>query len=124
MGGPSHEHANGQSLLGSFDSVPPRLLAYSPPCLSQEHGIAFVENRGQWDGAFSHRARFWPMTVFVQERGWTFTLVEQDRGVAVRMNFGGRAGPATLIPRERLPGRHNYFLGNVNRPGIPGGSIP
>ncbi len=33
------------------------------------------------------------------------------RGVAVRMTFAGASTP-TLVAEERLPGRHNYFLGN------------
>src|SRR6187402_1180161 len=37
----------------------------------------FVENRGQWDGDFLYRTRLGAMTVFVEKRGWTFTLVDR-----------------------------------------------
>ncbi len=63
------------------------------------------------------------MTVFLEQKGWTFTLVERTaekekdrdnasaRGVAVRMTFAGASTPA-LVAEDQLPGRHNYFLGN------------
>ncbi|HEX5054534.1 MAG TPA: hypothetical protein VFZ65_22340 [Planctomycetota bacterium] len=88
--------------------------------------IAFVPNLGQWEGAASYVTRVGPMTVFLEERGWTFTLVEKAkmaetkqranedasaRGVAVRMKFVGAAVPR-LVAEDRLPGCHNYFLGN------------
>lgn len=87
--------------------------------------VAFVPNLGQWQ----HRARFvtrmGPMTVFLEEKGWTFTLAERTaakgkdsandnasaRGVAVRMTFAGARAPE-LVAEDQLPGRHNYFLGN------------
>ena len=60
------------------------------------------------------------MTVFLEEKGWSFTLVERTaerreeataRGVAVRMTFTGASEPA-LVVEDSLPGRHHYFLGN------------
>ncbi len=81
--------------------------------------VAFVPNVGQWESAARYVARVGAMTVFLEEKGWTFTLVERAaeketataRGVAVRMTFSG-ASESTLVAEERLPGRHNYFLGN------------
>ena len=93
----------------------------------------FVPNLGQWEHRAAYVARFGAMTVFFEENGWTFTLVEligevekalepevraareperlPARGVAVRMTFEG-AGAAELVPQQRLPGLHHYFLGN------------
>jgi len=96
--------------------------------------VAFVPNVGQWGHHASYVAKFGAMTVFLQDQGWTFTLVERrrgepdarvgpkafpmrepnpapGRGVAVRMSFVGAKTPE-LIAEQRLPGRHNYFLGN------------
>jgi len=95
--------------------------------------VAFIENQGQWEGEFSYLAKFGPMAVFLEDRGWAFTLTEckgkvrdpgdplaerrvpesaPGRGVAVRMRFGNGADAATPIPEQRLSGVHNYFLGN------------
>ncbi len=91
--------------------------------------VAFVPNVGQWENTARYVARIGAMTVFIEEKGWTFTLVERTaakemgkekepanepapaRGVAVRMTFAGARAPE-LIAEEQLPGRHNYFLGN------------
>ena len=91
--------------------------------------VAFVPNLGQWDHAARYVARVGAMTVFLEEKGWTFTLVERTagkesrrekpatpetaptRGVAVRMTFAGASKPV-LAAEDRLPGRHHYFLGN------------
>jgi hypothetical protein len=84
--------------------------------------VAFVPNLGQWEHPARFVARIGAMTMFLEQKGWTFTLVErtaekekQDenatRGVAVRMTFAGASTPQ-LVAEERLPGRHNYFLGN------------
>jgi hypothetical protein len=93
-----------------------RLLARLP--------IAFVPNVGQWEHPACFVARIGGKTVFLEQRGWTFTLVERTaekqkekgdnvaaRGVAVRMTFAGASTPE-LAAEDRLPGRHNYFLGN------------
>jgi len=95
--------------------------------------LAFIENQGQWAGGFSHLARFGPMSVFLEDRGWSFTLTElgetrrgfeeqaaqhgetgweSSRGVAVRMRFSNGADAVTPVPEQRLPGAHNYFLGD------------
>lgn len=99
--------------------------------------VAFVPNMGQWEHDASYVARFGAMTVFLQDNGWTFTLIErghgatesmrpmgarahggrepkpmQGRGVAVRMSFVGASSPE-LAAQHQLPGRHNYFLGNT-----------
>ncbi len=83
--------------------------------------VAFAPNLGQWEHPACYVARFGAMTLFLEERGWTFTVTEPVaetgrgnavlRGVAVRMTFTS-AGKATLVPEIRLPGCHNYFLGN------------
>ncbi len=82
--------------------------------------VAFVPNLGQWTHAARYVARVGAMNVFLEEKGWTFTLTERPaanqeesataRGVAVRMTFAGASAP-TLIAEVQLPGRHNYFLG-------------
>ena len=86
---------------------------------------AFVPNLGQWERAARYVARFGAMTVFLEQKWWTFTLVQQTteketrsttesaatRGVAVRMTITGASEP-TLVAEDQLPGRHNYFLGN------------
>ncbi len=97
--------------------------------------VAFVPNLGQWEHQATYVARVGAMTVFLQDKGWTFTLAErqgqtesvppmrpraradrepepvQGRGVAVRMTFAGASEPK-LSAEHQLPGRHNYFLGN------------
>jgi hypothetical protein len=81
--------------------------------------VAFVPNLGQWEHSARFVARIGAMTMFLDQKGWTFTLVEQSaekenasaRGVAVRMTFAGTSAPE-LVAEDRLPGRHNYFLGN------------
>jgi len=95
--------------------------------------VVFVENQGQWEGAFSYRARFGPMAVFLEGRGWAFTLteykektrdagdpsadrevreLESGRGLAMRMRFVNGAGASIPVPEQRLPGVHHYFLGD------------
>src|SRR5262245_51263967 len=76
----------------------------------------FVENRGQWDGDFVYKVQTGPMAVFLDQGGWSFTLVDgakgaNGRGVAVAMRFvnGGRA--EQIEPEQRSPGVHHYFLG-------------
>ena len=78
---------------------------------------AFVENRGQWDSPARYVARIGPLTAFLEDQGWTFTLEKKtkddsSRGVAVRMRFEGSAGPPRLEGEAKLPGYNNYFLGN------------
>jgi len=90
--------------------------------------VVFVPNVGQWQHPARYVARVGAMTVFLEDKGWTFTLVERTRGkgketsenvaedafargVAVRLTFAG-AGAAELVAEGQLPGRHNYFLGN------------
>ena len=79
--------------------------------------VAFVPNEGQWEHPARYVARLGPMTVFVEELGWTFTLEDRDEdagqtgGVAVRMVFEG-AKASELVAEERQPGHHNYFLGS------------
>jgi hypothetical protein len=72
---------------------------------------AFVENRGQWDGDFAYRALVGAMTVYVRPSGWTFVVAQaRTRGVAVSMEWSGLA--RELVPQDRLPGVHHYFLGS------------
>ena len=85
--------------------------------------VAFVPNLGQWQHPARYVARVGAMTVFLEQKGWTFTLMERTaekenvnesssaRGVAVRMTFAGADAPE-LVAEDRLPRRHNYFLGN------------
>ena len=89
--------------------------------------VAFVPNLGQWEHAARYVARVGAMTVFLEQQGWSFTVVERKssklwgrgdgadekpaRGVAVRMTFAHAMQPE-LIAEQRLPGVHNYFLGN------------
>src|SRR5262245_36761133 len=74
--------------------------------------VAFVPNLGQWEHAARYVARVGAMTVFLEQDGWSFTLVERtarkrserrDRvdsvdekpahGVAVRMTFAHAMPP-------------------------------
>src|SRR5262245_1723730 len=121
------EHASGkQSVMPQVNAEGTKLLARQP--------VAFVPNLGQWDHSANYVARFGPMAVFLQDKGWTFTLAErrhgetagvppigarararhhrkpaQGRGVAVRMSFVGANAPK-VVAEHPLPGRHNYFL--------------
>ena len=80
--------------------------------------VAYVPNLGQWEHDARYVARLGATTVFLQDNGWTVTLVERTpsptrvagereaeatgenaaaRGVAVRMTFSGADGhPAGL----------------------------
>jgi hypothetical protein len=97
----------------------------------------FVPNLGQWD----HPARFvhcaGTASLFLEDRGWVLDLRRPDvempdpsdrsvdpagrsrhwrpqsaGGVAVRMSFVGSNSRPKLIGEEKLPGHHNYFLGD------------
>ncbi len=104
--------------------------------------ISFVANLGQWDRRATFAARMGPLTAYLEDRGWTFTLVQPVsqgdpdtsgravrhqappalRGVAVRMRFSGGSERPTQEPEQRLPGCHSYFLGNDParwRTGVP-----
>ena len=112
------------------DTAPPRpvvapLLAEAGERLSALPA-AFVPNFGQWEHRTRYVARIGAMTVFLEENGWTFTLVERTgknenaqqadgraareprpehgRGVAVRMTFAG-AGTAELSAAAAPVGR-------------------
>ncbi len=102
-----------------------RLLRRIPAC--------FVENRGQWSFPARYVSRMGPMTLFLEERGWRFTVLDptagsrplseacapdpeertpaRPHGVAVRMTFAG-AGVPEFVTEDRLPGHHNYLLGS------------
>lgn len=118
--------ASPQSTKPPTDADGAKLLARVP--------VAFVPNLGQWDASAHSTARFGAMTVFLHEKGWTFTLEERgtgrdegvlprhsglpadcdpkpSHGIAVRMSFLGADAPE-LACENRLPGHHNYFLGN------------
>jgi hypothetical protein len=114
--GPTRTCQKAAPLTVAHCAVP--TVAAATAALSRQP-VAFVPNLGQWDGEFSHKARTGAMTVFLQERGWTFTLVERGqrpepdafapgtpqpgptpeaaRGVAVCMHFEGGAGRAFAI---------------------------
>jgi hypothetical protein len=77
---------------------------------------AFVPNLGQWQQPARFVLRRGPVTVFLEDQGFTLDLAaardqERDRGVALRLSFVG-AHPALLVGERKLPGHHNYFLGN------------
>ena len=84
--------------------------------------VAFVPNLGQWEHTADYVAQFGPMNVFLEDNGWTFTLLdrtgseeeENARGVAVRMTFEGAEAPQ-LDPESRLSGVHHYFLGSDSK---------
>ena len=89
------------------------------------------------------------MTLFLEERGWLLNIVEppknkkgdprerfdpmramvdqgtkdeQVRGVALQMTFEGDAHAPQIVGEQKLPGHHNYFLGNDEsrwRTGVP-----
>ncbi len=127
----------------------PKTLTPRAARLLQGSASPFVPNLGQWrhQGRFIHRAG--PMTVFLEDRGWVLNLVErpartrqaqrrafamhrgmptddeveqQVRGVGLRMTFEGDAHVPEVLGEQRLPGHHNYFLGNDPsrwRTGVP-----
>lgn len=105
----------------------PTRTATLPSAPRRSNPVAFVPNLGQWDHPAAYVARFGGMTVFLEERGWSFSLVEHEpsddarmqqaaadepaaRGVGVRMTFVG-ARAAEWTPESRLPGVHHYFVG-------------
>ena len=131
---PSPVRENPPSFQPSKAAVTPNVPNAEGAKLLARQPVAFVPNLGQWDHAAHHVGRFGPMTVFLEDKGWTFTLVERDqattgsrmtppgsecreqkssasRGVAVRMSFVGASAPE-VASEQQLPGRNNYFLGN------------
>jgi hypothetical protein len=92
----------------------------------------FVPNLGQWNRAVNFVHRSGAMTLFLEDRGWVLDLVERPvepevkahempdhrdvdqkiRGTAVRMTFEGDGHLPTIVGEQKLPGHHNYFLGN------------
>ena len=70
-----------RSLAANHDAE--SLLASQP--------IAFVPNLGQWEQPARYVARLGAMTVFLQEKGWTFTLVERTAPNENAPEIGGRA---------------------------------
>jgi hypothetical protein len=105
-------------------------------CAAGAQGIpskwaGFVENRGQWSAGATHRATFGAVSVWLGGSGWTLAVEERSwagpgpskssvgeppgdvrvRGVNLRMRVDGSADVAPS-GHERLPSRHNWFLGN------------
>lgn len=110
-----------------------RVISPHHPAVPQD-GVAFVENRGQWDGRALFRADTGPMTTWLTARGWTFTVETDDRpepqpgdglhgtmpgwtlhGVAMRMTFENALAAAPPRGEQQLPGVRSYFLGNDPR---------
>ena len=104
----------------------------------------FVPNLGQWNNAARFVHRSGPMTLFLENRGWTVDLAERPasvetaphsahqpsdrdvelkfRGVALRMTFEGDAHIPEIVGEKMLEGHHNYFLGSDKsrwRTGVP-----
>ncbi|MHC4077218.1 MAG: DUF7948 domain-containing protein, partial [Planctomycetota bacterium] len=78
----------------------------------QRQAACFVPNLGQWEHPARYVAKFGAMTVFLEGKGWVFTLSEKERGAAVRMQFTTSDSDPLIEPEDHLAGVHNYFLGN------------
>ncbi|MHC4814012.1 MAG: DUF7948 domain-containing protein [Planctomycetota bacterium] len=78
----------------------------------QRQAACFVPNLGQWEHPARYVAKFGAMTVFLEGKGWVFTLSEKERGAAVRMQFTTSDSDPRIEPEDQLVGVHNYFLGN------------
>jgi hypothetical protein len=122
--------------LDSSSPVSPPLDMVSAAHLMNRQPGFFVPNLGQWDHAAKFVHRSGPMTLFLEDRGWVIDLVERpvepktkphpvhqampdDRAVdqkihcvALRMTFEGDACVSEIVGEKKLPGHHNYFLGN------------
>ncbi|MDP6928435.1 MAG: hypothetical protein QF412_01910, partial [Planctomycetota bacterium] len=129
MGAPRHE-AQSRSAVEDKARAQDLLTGLSSP---------FIPNMGQWDHAAKFVHRSGAMTVFLEERGWTLDLVERvsepknklrepglsdrqratrgkadeiSRAVALQMTFEGDANRPEMVGEQKMPGHHNYFLGN------------
>jgi hypothetical protein len=123
--------------LGSSPSVPPSLDAAGATRLMNRQPGFFIPNLGQWGHAARFVHRSGPMTLFLEDRGWVIDLVERPvetvnsphepdhysrpgdgkadqkiHGVALRMTFEGDACMPEIVGEKKMPGHHNYFLGN------------
>lgn len=82
----------------------------------------FVPNQGQWPDTAQFRARFGPVTVFLEDGGWTLSRSSSMHGdAAVRMRLVD-AAPVRLTGEGRRRGHHNYLLGSDParwRTGVP-----
>ena len=112
-------------------------LASAAPNVSPS--IFFVENAGQWDGAFRFRASLGSQDVFLTETGMTLNLMRRERpahsarnlpwdtdpggewerparprrvqGHVLRLNFQGANPCPALVGQAKLASYSNYFLG-------------
>lgn len=90
---------------GDADGRPPTRLA---PAACP----AFVPNVGQWPDPGTYRATIGPVVAFLTADGWTLRFAaDSHAGVVIAMRMVA-AAPAAMVCEQRLPGVHNYFLGN------------
>ena len=78
--------------------------------------VAFVENRGQWEGASRFVARSGAVTAGLEADGLRLSLLRRvdDRwdGAVVRLAFEGASPGVRLAGETRSPGSYNFLLGN------------
>ena len=95
--------------------------------------VEFVENRGQWEGAFRYRAEVSGATAFFEDDCITWVKLQADapqlmhdlielpadeaealilNGHAWKMNFHGTEGSASITAADHSSHTYNYFLGN------------
>jgi hypothetical protein len=95
---------------GSTASVPTKTESLALAALP----LAFVENRGQWDGSSSFVARQGPVAASI-EPGAVRLVIAADRPADVLLTFDGAASDATIAGEQMRDGRYNFFIGNDSR---------
>jgi MYXO-CTERM domain-containing protein len=86
----------------------------TPTLRLRQPALQFEENRGQFDARARFVARQRGLTVFVTDAGAVMTLRARGSSapVVVRLAVHDGLAGARSEPRDRLPTRSNYFLGN------------
>jgi hypothetical protein len=83
----------------------------SPP----SGGLSFIKNQGQWDSRAQYLASIGGGDVWLTKQGYVLDVHQQTdttvKGQVVRVSFSG--GNSAYADGEQLPGKMNYFVGNV-----------
>ncbi|HEY0865800.1 MAG TPA: hypothetical protein VGE01_00385, partial [Fimbriimonas sp.] len=95
--------------------LPTANLPSSPQTSSN---LAFVENRGQWDGQAKFRASVPGLDLWVTDDGvvldYNTTVRTRRTGHVVRVRFSGTQ-PGSALGSKKLSGRVNYLVGERSR---------
>jgi hypothetical protein len=77
--------------------------------------MAFIKNQGQWDSRAQYLASMGGGDVWLTKQGYVLDVHQRIstaiQGQVVRVSFSG--GNSSYADGEQLPGKMNYFIGNV-----------